>query len=499
MIHSKTALFSAVILSAGMTMQAQTFRHFSTSETARWEENKAIKLQSTPTSAEIVRTDSQNPITTFRRWGTTFNEQDWNALCMLGRDEQDEILSRAFSPNGELCFSLGRISMNANDYAMSWYSCSEVQGDFDLEYFNIDRDKLTIIPYIRAAQKYNPDMRFWMSPWSPPAWMKINHHYAVQSSPYNDQDPKLDKLLFGDGDRSDNEQVNPDKRLFPRRLAVQDYLIQDPAYLQCYANMFCRFIDLYKEQGIPIDMVMYQNEAYSYTPYPGCPWTADGILRFNLEYLSPTLKEKNPDVELCLGTFNTNRYEHVKNLLADSRMENHIKGIGFQWEGGQILPRIRAEYPGYRYISSESECGNGSMNWEAGEHTFHLINHYLGNGCSEYNNWNLILPDNGKSRWGWKQNALVRVNSKDRTYEYTPEWYAYRHYSHFIKEGANIIGYRATGDEKTPVLVALDTNGKHIVIAGNLSNEQKTVSVEIGDKYLNFDLSPHSFNSFVQK
>lgn len=65
----------------------------------------------------------------------------------------------------------------------------EVPGDFDLKYFNIDRDKLTIIPYIRAAQKYNPDMTFWMSPWSPPAWMKINNHYAVQSSKHSDLDP----------------------------------------------------------------------------------------------------------------------------------------------------------------------------------------------------------------------------------------------------------------------------------------------------------------------
>lgn len=28
-------------------------------------------------------------------------------------------------------------------------------------------------------------------------------------------------------------------------------------------------------------MVIYQNEAYSYTPYPGCPWTAEGTIRFN--------------------------------------------------------------------------------------------------------------------------------------------------------------------------------------------------------------------------
>lgn len=497
-IYKKITLCS-LILSASMPGLAQTFTHYSTVDTDRWSVGKPVKAQTAASRADVVKTDTDNPIVTFRRWGTTFNEQDWNALCMLSRDEQDEILSRAFSPDGELGFSMGRISMNANDYAMSWYSCSDVQGDFDLRHFNIDRDKLTIIPYIRAAQKYNPDMTFWMSPWSPPAWMKINNHYAVQSNPYNDLDPKMDHLLYEDDDRSDNEQMNPDKTLFPRRLAVQDFFIQEPRYLQSYANMFSRFIDLYGEQGVPIDMVMYQNEAYSYTPYPGCPWTTDGILRFNLEYLAPTLKEKNPGVELCLGTFNTNRYDHVKNLLDDPRMKDNITGVGFQWEGGQILPRIRKDYPYYRYISTESECGWGSMDWASAEHTFHLINHYIGNGCSEYNNWNLILPNQGESAWGWKQNALVRVNSADRTYEYVPEWFAYRHYSHFIKDGSKIIGFQPTGDDKTPVLVAQNPQGKYVVVAGNFTDESKTVSVELGNKYLNVSLAPHSFNSYVEK
>lgn len=497
MVHLKSRLLLLIAASA-ISMNAQTFSHFTTTETVSWAKGKAVKANAEADCGSVVKTDVSSPITTFRRWGTTFNEQDWNALCMLPRDVQDEILYRAFSPDGELGFSMGRISMNANDYAMSWYSCSEVPGNFDLKYFNIDRDKLTIIPYIRAAQKYNPDMTFWMSPWSPPAWMKINGHYAVQSNKHNDLDPRRDYLLFGDDDRSDNEQVNPDKRLFPRRMAVQDFMIQDPRYLQSYADMFCKFIDLYEEQGVPIDMVMYQNEAYSYTPYPGCPWTSDGILRFNIDYLSPTLKKNNPDVELCLGTFNTNRYDHVKGLLSDPRMKDCVSGIGFQWEGGQILPKIREEYPNYRYISTESECGNGNMDWKAGEHTFGLINHYLGNGCSDYNNWNLILPDRGESPWGWRQNALVRVNSKDRSYEYVPEWYAYRHYSQFVREGAEIVGYQPAGDNRTPVLVAVTPKGKYVVVAGNFSDEAKCVSVEVGRRFLNVTLEPHSFNTYVQ-
>lgn len=490
-------LLMAAELSTGM--MAQTFEVYTSTNDARWAKGGNVKAESKAREAIVVSSDAETPIVTFNRWGTTFNEQDWRALCMLRRDEQDEILSRAFAPDGELRLSTGRISMNANDYALEWYSCSSVQGDFDLKYFNIERDKMTIIPYIRAAQKYCPTMTFWMSPWSPPAWMKINNHYAVQSNRYNDLDSRIDYLLFGDGDRSDNEQMNPDKNRFPRRLAVQDYFIQEPRYLQAYANMFSRFIDLYGEQGVDISMVMYQNEAYSYTPYPGCPWTSEGILRFNLEYLAPTLQKSNPDVELYLGTFNTNRYDHVKELLTDPRMAKNVKGIGFQWEGGQILPRIRKEFPGYRYMQTESECGNGRMDWRAAEHTFHLINHYVGNGCADYSNWNLILCDQGESSWGWKQNALVRVNSENRTYEYVPEWYSYRHYSQFIGEGARIIGFRPTDDQRTPVLVAVTPKGKYVIVAGNLSDDIRTVSVQVGKKFLNLTLAPHSLNSFVEK
>ena len=49
---------------------------------------------------------------------------------------------------------------------------------------------------------------------------------------------------------------------------------------------------------------------------------------------------------------------------------------------------------------------------------------YLGNGCCEYNFWNCILTDKGESPWGWKQNALIRVDSEKRTFVYTPEYYA---------------------------------------------------------------------------
>ncbi len=456
-----------------------------------------ITLKSKATTDPLIHIDTQAQGPVFRTWGTTFNEMDWAALQLLTPQEREQILHNLFAPDGDLRFTGGRIGMNANDYALSWYSCDEVDGDFQLHYFNIDRDRQHIIPFIHAAQQHQPALTFWASPWSPPSWMKINHHYAVQSNPKNDLSPQLDRLLFEDGDRSVNEQVNPDKNLFPRRLTVNDYLIQDPRYLQTYANYFCRFIDEYAKENIPITMVMYQNEAYSYTPYPGCPWTPEGAIRFNMEYLAPTLQRQHPEVALYMGTFNTNRHDNVSQILSDPRMPANVKGVGIQWEGRQILPRLRRQFPQWEYICSESECGWGSFDWGAAEHTFELINHYLGHGCTQYYNWNAILCDQGESVWGWKQNALIQVNSQTRTFRYAPEYYAYMHYSRYIPSGSTLLGFKPEGADRMPVLAARTPQGQTVVVAANFNGEARSATIQVGRKYIETTLPAHSFHTFV--
>jgi len=449
----------------------------------------------------VLKADAGSPRQEFKSWGTCMNELDWDALNILSESDRNEILDIVFGQQDALSlgYTMGRITMNANDYSRSWYSCDEVDGDFQLRYFNIDRDRETTIPFIKETQKRCKDMVFWMSPWSPPSWMKINHHYAVQSSKYNDLDPKKDYLLYGDDDRSENEQVKPDPNKFPRRLATQDFFIQEPRYLQTYADCFCRFIDEYAKEGIPISMIMYQNEAYSYTAYPGCAWTSDGILRFNMEYLAPTLKRKHPEVALYLGTFNTNRLDHVDGLLSDSRMKDNIKGVGLQWEGRQILPQLHQKYPDYEYISSESECGWGAFGWGEAERTFFLMTDFIGNGCSRYTFWNCILTGGGVSPWGWRQSALVKVDSDNHTYTLCPEFYSVWHFAHFVRPGSRLLGFSSSEGKGVNAIAFLSPARKYVVIANNSSDEKKDISIAIGKKFLNISLDPHSMRTLVQK
>ena len=427
-----------------VSVQAQTCDWVSSCEGKTWTQNK-VKLQTKAegTTADLS-VDKGDSVVVFKAWGTCFNELGWDALNVLPSNEKEDILRRLFSPEGDLRFTLGHFSRN-------WYSCDEVPGDFELKHFNIDRDKTSLVPYIKSAQRYNPNMTFWISPWSPPSWMKINQDYPVRSDKYNTMHPAKDYYLQGNkGPKTEG--------VFPAELAETDFFIQDHRYLSAYANFFCKFVSAYKELNIPIKMVMFQNESWSYTPYPGCAWTPEGIIRFNVEYLAPALKKAHPDVKLYFGTINTNRYEIIEKVLDDPRMPETIQGIGLQWEGGQLLTRLRAKYPNYNYVQTESECGWGP--------------------------------------WGWKQNALIRVDSKQAKAIFTPEYYAVKHYTRFLMPGTKVLAFKPTAEDKKPVLVVQTPEGKNVVVAGNFLDNSQQLTVKLGEKWLNVTLQAHSFNTF---
>ncbi len=494
-------LLTIASLAVCIGASAQTFSHFTTTENANWQQSRQ-KLAVKPVQKPLLSVTGDEEGHVFKAWGTCFNELDLDAISLLGEKEQQEVMRRLFAPDGDLRFTRGRLTMNANDYSREWYSCDTVAGDFQLRYFNIGHDKKNVIRLIHMAQRYQPGLTFWMSPWSPPAWMKINNDYPVVSSRFNKQQKEKDYLLYegtgGETDENEVKMAGTQQGRFPKRLAAQNYMIQDARYLQSYADMFCRFIDLYAKENIPIDMVMYQNEAYSYTPYPGCAWTADGTVRFNRDFLVPTLKEKHPEVKTYIGTFNTNRLDYVEKII--DGLTNCVTGVGLQWEGRENIKALRERYPDMHFISSESECGNGSMDWRAGEHTFHLLCDYIGNGCDEYFIWNFILCDNGVSSWGWTQNALVQVDSKTKKHRYTPEFFAVKHFANVIPAGSRMVAYASrTETDGQPVIAFVRPDGKRVIITGNMGDKPRTSTVQIGRKFLNITLPPHSFHTFVEK
>ena len=484
----KAILIVVAGMTLAMTAGAQTVGiSFRSGNGNYWQmQTEQVMSESVGKAQVVIRTDQ--PQQTFKGWGTTFNELDYDALSMLSSADQQLFIKRVFNPNGDLRLGVGRIPVGASDYATDWYSCDETTAtgmttvtfkgteyevpnyptDFAMEHFTIARDKQKVIPFIKLAQAENSSLSFWASPWSPPSWMKVNKHYSQRKTDSNGG--TFDVAPY------DNDQF-----------------IDEPEYYNAYCLYFDKFIQAYGEEDISITGLAYQNEAYSNTPYPGCSWTAATTGKFLAQYLGPYMAEHQPSVDLILGTMNTNHYDVYTTILNTPNISNYVKQIGFQWEGGQQIGAVRAAYPGYEYVMTESECGSGTFDWGAAEHTFQLCNHYLANGCTTYSYWNAILKDNGVSPWGWVQNALVQVHSASNTATYCPEYYAYMHYTHLIPAGSQIL----TCDETNLVTSALTPDGNVVIVVGNPTGDVKTLTVDIDGKALVCTVAAKSFASYV--
>lgn len=77
---------------------------------------------------------------------------------------------------------MARTPIGASDFALEYYSYDDVEGDFSMEHFSIDRDKEYLLPFLKSTLAENPNLRVWGSPWCPPAWLKVNKHYANTST-----------------------------------------------------------------------------------------------------------------------------------------------------------------------------------------------------------------------------------------------------------------------------------------------------------------------------
>jgi len=111
-----------------------------------------------------------DPSKTLQKWigfGGTFNEAGWDALSVIPQAERERAIRLLFSPTEGANFAWGRLPIGASDYAMDRYSLNETSGDTTMSKFSIDRDKMKLIPYIKAAQQVKSNIRFWASPWSP--------------------------------------------------------------------------------------------------------------------------------------------------------------------------------------------------------------------------------------------------------------------------------------------------------------------------------------------
>jgi len=461
-------------LPAPEPLQDDRLAFITTTEASPWQQGSVFKpafaWETLNLNLDLGSTESGQVIEGF---GGCFNELGWTSLQALGEADRESVLHELFHPSAGACFTYCRMPIGANDFATEAYSYDETDGDFDLKHFSIEHDRNTLVPFIQAALRYQPELRLWASPWSPPSWMKRNHFYA-EAKAY----PGM----------KDND-IRPDQIGHEG----EDMFIQKPRYFEAYAKYFARFIAAYRAEGIRIGMVMPQNEFNSAQNFPSCTWTPEGLVRF-LRFLGPEMQMLG--VDLFFGTLERGNPQMLQTVMADQETARFVKGVGVQWAGKNALPAIHHQFPGLMVYQSEQECGDGSNRWSYTSYCWQLMKHYFRSGASAYLYWNLSTDNGGMSTWGWAQNSLVSVDRAAKTFRYNHDYYLLKHLTHFVRVGAKRLETLGTCDD---ALGFQNRDGTIVVLLRNELPHEQMVQVQLPDRAVAVKLPPDSVGTVASK
>ena len=398
---------------------------------------------------EVNHNDKLQEITA---WGGCFNEKGWDALQALSEEDRQGVLKSLFDPQTGLRLNFCRTPIGASDFAMSPYSLDDADtDDYSIAHFSIDRDKERLIPYIKAALALNPDLKLWAVPWSPPGWMKTSHNVIGGS-------------------------INA-----------------DPEVLDALALYFEKYVQAYQAEGIPLVMVMPQNEPTQNTNYPSCLWKGTQLQTFIRDHLGPKFKADAVKCDIWLGTFTNSDYSYVGPTVDDPQTLAFVKGASFQWTGNKACARVHKDHPDVPLMQSETICGNGHNDWKYAESQFDLIKTYMDAGVSSYMLWNMVLDEAGRSTGNWVQCAPITVNKSTKAITYNPQYYIFKHFSYYVRPGAHYLAVTGNYGDKAAFL---NSDGEEILEVKNSSTQDLKVSITFDGEEIDPILPAHSVSTF---
>ena len=392
-----------------------------------------IKLNKNETRQEILG------------FGGAFTEAAASVYNKLDTEKKGEIITAYFGEQGN-DYSMARTHINSCDFSLGNYSYCDTPGDTELNYFSISRDKELLIPFVQDAMDHaNTPIHILASPWSPPAWMKTNG------------------------------QMNHGGK------------IKDE-YRAAWASYFCKYINAYEKEGIPIWGISVQNEPAAKQRWDSCIYTAEEERDFIRDYLGPALESRNLlDKKVIIWDHNRDiMVERARTVLNDPEAAKYVWGTGFHWYNGDhfdAVQKVHDEFPGKHLIFTEGCQENGPHigSWDLGERYATSIINDLNRWTVAWIDWNLILDERGgPNHVGNYCSAPIIVDIRSQDILYQSSYYYLGHFSRFIKRGDKIIGCECKTDDLL-ALAAVNTSGIVTAVVMN----KKDVSAEF--KYQNGD------------
>ncbi len=351
---------------------------------------------------------------TIEGFGGAFTESAGIVFSQLSVPKQEEVIRAYFDKDTGHGYRLCRTHINSCDFSRGNYAYTEVDGDTELEHFSIEKDREYLIPLIKRAQEAigGERIKLLASPWSPPAWMKTT------------------------GEMTQGGKLKPEFR-------------------DVWARYYCRYIEEYSKEGIPIWGLTVQNEPDAVQRWESCIYSAEEERDFVRDFLGPTLHEHDlGQIKLIVWDHNRDQlFERAQTIFDDPAASRYVWGAGFHWyvsDDYHHAGMVTDFYPDKKLLFTEGclEGGPQLNDWTAGERYARSILNDLNQGVVGWIDWNLMLNmQGGPNHVGNYCSAPIIVDTENDRLNYLSSYYYLGHFSRFVRPGAQRILCRNTGKE----------------------------------------------------
>ncbi|HEU5352138.1 MAG TPA: glycoside hydrolase family 30 beta sandwich domain-containing protein [Terracidiphilus sp.] len=381
-------------------------------------------------------------------FGGAFTDASCYLFGQMPEAARHQLLEELCGPSG-LRLSVGRTCIGSSDYSRTAYSFDDAPApDPALTHFSIHHDRAYILPTLREARSVNPEMFLFSAPWSPPGWMKSNN-----------------SLLGG---------------------TMQN------KYLAAYAQYFVKFLQGYKQAGVPIDAVTSQNEVDTNQDgrMPACLWGQEYEMGFVRDHLGPALRTAGIDTKIWILDHNYSLWGRVLDELSDPELAQFVDGVAWHGYVGapDAMTRVHNAYPskGMYWTEGGPDITDPkySTDWAMWSNTFSGI---LNNWARCIVSWNLLLDEHGKPNIGpFSCGGVVTLNSKTGEITRSGQYWAFAHYAKLVRRGARVLA-SSGGAFGIAHTAFLNPDGSYVLVLTN-QGEQRAVECRIQDNALQVTL-----------
>ncbi|HWE62659.1 MAG TPA: glycoside hydrolase family 30 beta sandwich domain-containing protein [Chloroflexota bacterium] len=403
-------------------------------------------------------------------FGASFTDSSaWLVYDKLSVQARAGLIAKLFSPTQGIGLSFLRQPMGASDLTPPWigeYTYDDMppgQTDPSLSHFSVAHDAAYIIPVLQQALATNPRLKVIGTPWSPPAWMKVN-----------------DSLEGGS---------------------------LSPSAYGSYAQYFVRYLLAYRANGIPIYAVTPQNEPL-YTPvgYPGMLMSAGEEDTFVKDYLGPAMAQAVPGTQILIYDHNWSDMGYPQQILADPAAAPYVAGVAWHCYAGNptVMSALQARYPAQpMYLTECAGSSQAASPWSADfRQVMELIVDATRDWAASVLRWNVAsdtgygptLFDNpALNRGGAAETCrtcrgLVTIDQQSGQITYTADYYGLAQASAFVTPGAYRIASTSFGRGSLLDVAFLNPDRTEVLVVYNDGSAARAFTVRSGARAFSYRL-----------